>query len=137
MPGARGKGRERPTHHPGLPRDLDDRVPIAVDERVVGTGRDAVCGDQRRSGGDRTAGAAREARHRVAVVAGLPSDLAAKPCGPAEHENLHPLISPRHRETCNPTVAHVSVLEWLAMRARDDGDLAETLAYLADDEDAS
>ena len=95
------QGGQGAADQPGLPGDLDHRVPVAAAHPVVAAVLAPVRGHQDRAVGDRPALAPGQAGHRVPAADRLPGHLAAQPRGPAEYEHLHALKS----STCPRTPA--------------------------------
>ena len=83
------QGLQRRADEARLPRDLHDRVPVAVRDGVVRGGRRAVGAHERRSRRGGAAVAAREARHGVPAGERFARDLPPEPRRPAEHQQLH------------------------------------------------
>ena len=89
--GLAAQGGQSAADHPGLPGNLDHRIPVAAAHRVVAVVPAPVRGDQDRAVGDRSALAAGQASHGVPAADRLPGQLPAQPRRPAEYEDLHGL----------------------------------------------
>jgi hypothetical protein len=88
---------KRTTHEAGLPRNLEDRIPLLGDEPVVGVRLAPIDRYQPRRTRNRAAQPARETGDAVAAIHRLTGQLAPEPRRPAQDQNLHDPHSIRTR----------------------------------------